>query len=700
MTFDINTNIETDTVPIDPPWLFQKKSKAAFSEWFQKTRPVIEKINEYRILTFGNNLLWYTGEFDRTVEYRWAVPGQRDSNIPHRILPRIFSHLTDLLERRVANLSRYKPAFECVPTNSEETDRVNARLLDLGLKNIFKKSAFDLSLVEAERWNAVFGEIYFGVEWNQNIGDRRGYRSYERIGDVDIYIKEPWTVLPAPKRKWDDVSWVIDIKEIIHVEEARKKYGVAIEPDGNKYIFSFNADTEVHEKREDEVVVYRVIQIPTVYNPTGRITTFITDKIVEDITEYPYSHFGFPFERHTDLDVPGRLFPMSYLQHIKPVQHVYNKLTSMMVRNMLLVGHPHIMLPVSSGAKIEDFGNRPTAIKFNGPDAPKVLTFNSIPQEFFNFRKEAKDEMGQIYGVQGVSRGAPPPGARAASMLKFYEEQEEQRASTQIIKHNDLIRRVAKKAASIMGEMYPVSGEERLIRVLGKENQYQIKKFAESKFSSEYDVVIQNSTGFSESMAGRLEEIGLIQEKCPGQLAPEQIADVLELKNTKKAYDILTAAIRQAQDENEMFLDGEEPPAPKPYQDLVIHWRQHLIFVNSSTFERSLPRDKKEIAFRHIKATEMLMEEKKLISPAFAEQLKQLPGYPAIFHPEPQKSLQNGGEGGQTQTPLPGETQPLSLSPEMMAQLGPQPSSDALSPPPEVPPNMQPGTVPPVTGLM
>lgn len=695
MSLDINPNIDASTGPITPPWLLNNKKLGEFIEWFTPAKELLEKISEYRIASHANNLLWYTGEFDRTIEYKVTVPGYRDANIPHNILPRIFSHLTDLIERRVANLSRYKPSFECVPTNMEETDRTNARLLDTALKALVRRVAFDLLLIEAERWNAVFGEVLIGVEWNPASGDRKGYRSYERIGDVDIYIKEPWTYLPEPKRKWADVTWVIDLKEIIHIEEARKRYKSNLEPDGNRHIFSFHANTGVHEKREDEVVVYRVIQRPTEVNPTGRITTIINNTIVDDVREYPYSHFEFPFERHTDLDVPGRLFAMSYLQHIKPVQHVYNKLTSMMVRNMLLVGHPHIMIPTSSGAKIEDFGNRATAIKYNPPEKPSVATFNSVPQEFFQFRREAKDEMGQIYGVQGVSRGAPPPGARAASMLRFYEEQEEQRSSAHIIKHNELIRRCMKKSASIMGEYYPASSKERLIRILGKENQYQIQKFAESKFSSEYDVIIQNSTGFSESMAGRLEEIGLIQQYCPGLLRPEQMADVLELKNTRKAYDVMTAAVRSAQYEQECFLDGKAPPPPKPYQDLIAKWNEHMIFLNTTSFEVSTPRKNKEIAFDYMTALEMLMYEKKNNNPAFAEILQTLPGFPAFFVPSPEDNAQPAAPQ------LPGGAPALggmaTLSPEMLAQPGaPQPLDMGI--PAEVPPVMGEGQVPPIPG--
>lgn len=680
----------SDLTPLKPAWsILGKKGKKETVEWFKTTRDALERLAEDRIQTYVNNILWYTGEYMRLYEQRSLIPGKLEKPLQKRILPRVFNHLYDITEQRVSRLSRYKPSFDTVPTNRETKDYKVARLIKVALQAFQRRVQMDFLMQELERWAAVCGEVYLGTEWNPHIGDRKGFRSVERIGDVDAYIKPPWTVFPAPKSRYEDVDWAIDIKEVIHIDEARKKYDKpSLEPDNKKNIFSFNED--IDEKREDEVVVWRVIQLPNNYSPNGGVCTIVNDTIVEErYDNYPYSHYGFPWERHTDIDVPGRLFAISFYQQLKPLQNVYNRLTSIMVRNALLVGHPHIMMR-KGAAKIEAFGNSATIIEYSSPEAPSIVTFNSIPQEFFQLRKEVKEEMGQISGIQGVSRGAPPSGVRAASMLKFYEEQEEQRASTQIIKHNELVRRIYLKVASIIGDYYPTSSKERLIRVVGKENQYLIESFQDSKISSEYDVIIVNSTGFSESMAARLEEVQTLLQVAPNLLSPEQIADVLELKNPQKAYDISTAALKEAEEENQIVLDGKKIPGPQPYQDLVVHWRTHMILLNSMTWERNVPDDTKEEMYAHMTATEMLMQQKAHVSPAFGKILEMLPGYPSFYNLEPslpqEKQQQQMPQGGMPMLPpeqsLGGPGGPAPIASPIPSDLPTGPSG----PPPILPP--------------
>lgn len=643
MYLEKDVDTEHRTAPIVPPWKALKDRKKAdgkdtFIDWFEETLPILEGLSESRIETFVNNQLWYTGEYDKTLEYRVVVPGRGEASVTRRTLPRIFNHLHDITEQRVSKLSRYKPGFEVVPTNAEDNDRVVSRLIKTAVDATARRVHFEFLMQEIERWVAVLGEVYLGIEWNEDIGDRKKRGSLERVGDVDVYVKPPWTVFPEPKRKWEDVKWTIDIESIMQIDEARERFNKpTLQPDNKKNIYSFNSDVE--EKREDELVIHRVIVIPCKFRPEGYVGYIANGTILKEIDGkklvYPYSHNDFPWERHTDIDVPGRLHPQSFYQHIKPIQHVYNKLTSIITRNILLTAHPHILMP-KGAAKIEAFANAPTAIEYSGPQEPRVVAWSSVPQEVFQYRTEVKNEIGQVSGIQGVSRGAPPPGARAASMLRFYEEQEEQRASTHIIKHNEFIRRSYLKMASVIGDYYPTTSKDRLIRVVGKENQYMIEKFAGVKISSEYDVIIQNSTGFSQSMAARLEEIQMIMQFAPNLLSPEQVMDVLELKNPQKAYDITTSALKKAEMENEKFIDGKFVEAPQPFEDHIVHWKTHVIFLNSPGF-MNLPQDNKDEFKQHILTTERFMEEKMKSNAAFAQQLSMITGYPVYWSVTPEE---------------------------------------------------------------
>lgn len=635
---ELLNNADTEVATFTPPWTIWKTgSKQKKEEWFKDHLYSLQKLSERRIETHVNNLLWYTGEYDKTLEYRMIIPSRGEQPIPRRVLPRIFNHLFDITEQRVSRLSRYKPSFDIVPANSgESADRSATTLTKLCLERIGRRVLIDHLMQAIERWSAVFGEVLVGIDWDKNLGDKVKRGSVERTGDVDIYIKPPWTYFPEPKAQWSDVTWCLDIWKIVHFEEARVIFNdKKIDKDGKKNIFEFNRG--LYEKRDDEVVIYRLVQKPTQFYPEGKVSFFCNDRLVDEFERYPYSHMDFPYERHTDIDVPGRLFPMSFYQQLLPIQHVYNRLTSVMVRNLLYVGHPHILNPIGSGAKREAFGNAPTEIRFNpvGGMAPSILTFKSVPQEFFQFRNEVRGEINQVSGVQGVSRGAPPPGVRAASMLRFFAEQEEQRASTLIIKHNELIRRIYQKAASLVGDYYP-QHEDRLYRIVGPEYRYLVDELDSAQLQNESEIIILNSTGFSQDMSGRLEEVALItqleKDKQEKLLTGPEIADILQLRNPQKAYDIITSAQRSAELNIELFRLGKPMPEPQIYWDLITNWRTTMIFMNSPEWQE-IGEKEREPMLDHLLQLEVLMEQRVKQSAAFAQAVSVLPGYPSVRRP-------------------------------------------------------------------
>lgn len=627
-------------MPLELPWAIWEKHGSDTQkkeDWFKITLETLQKISEERILNFANNLLWYTGEYEKTLEYRIKLPNQAEETVPRRTIPRIFNHISDITEQRVSIMSRFRPSFDVVPTNREENDRRVTKLLKISLDAIDRRTQMDLLIQNLERWTAVWGEALLGIEWNKNIGDRRSRGSIERVGDVDVFLKEPWTYFPFPCRDYAQMQACIDIEDIIHVDEARKRFDApSLEPDKDSKVFTF--DSNVLEKRPEELVVYRLIQLPSPFCPNGIVAFFVGGKLLEEETKnYPYSHNDFPWERHTDIDVPGRFFPMSAYQHIRPVQHAYNRLTSSMIRNILLTGHPHILIPQGSRVKREAMGNAPTAVTYAGQKEPKIVTFPSVPNEMFEMRKELKAEMGEIYGVQNTLRGNPPPGTRATSMLRWFEEQQEVRMGTQIAKHNELIRRSHWKMASVVGDYYPTKekgSKERLVRVLGRENQYIIESFNDAKISSEYDIVILNSTGFSRTMSGRLEEISAISqmEQQSGQaiMSPQQKAEVLETKDPGRAYDILTNSLKTAEMYCEWFLMKKPVPSPKPYWDLITHWRTLMLFMNAPEWP-SYGADIVKAVEEHLIVLEDQMQRKKAL-PSFAMKLDMLEGFPAAFN--------------------------------------------------------------------
>jgi len=604
------------------------KGEKGLLKWVGQYLPVLEQIHEPRIRRMNHNLCWYLNEISSMNSPRFMLANRQVMPIPLEAVPILISHLYDLTESRVSKLSLYKASFDVVPTHIEDSDKISARLLKPCLDAIARINSLDFLIQEAERWCGVFGEVFFKTEWDENMGDRddKGVP----VGDVRLSVKEPYWIMYEPKRDWKKVGFLLEIDDVLHLEEARLKYKMpSLEPDNTSSIYGFQNDLE-STKASDELVIYKLTYKPCEGLPNGLVAKIAGNEVLEfETKKYPYSHNDFEYDRHTDIDVPGRVFPISFYNYLIPMQHAYNKMTALIHRNIVLCSHPKWIAQKGS-VSLQSLGNTAGIAWYNpGTTPPRLEAYNSVPQDIYRHREDMRNEMQTISGTQGISRGTPPPGARAASMLKFYEEQETQRQSTKISKHNSLIVNVMTKAAGVVGDKYPIA-PERLVRTVGKFNQYDIRRLQQVKISSNYEILIQNSTGFSETKSGRIEEVGFLQEKVPGYLSPEQIADILGHATPQKAYDIITAALKLAEKENQDMMEGIPVASPMPWEDHFIHWKTHVIFMQTETFKR-LPKMFQQYFVEHVEVHEMQMDEMANNNDIARQMLQGLPNYPIFW---------------------------------------------------------------------
>ena len=675
--------LEDGAKTIIPPWVNNVvKSEKKFLQWFKDTYPILEKANQDRIEQLFNNLLWYTGQYDHSKEYRLSLGGNREEKLTPKKVPLVVNHMFDLTEQRIARLSRFKSNVKALPVNDEFEDKKSAQFADLILRQLNRQNQFDLKLQEIERWNAVFGEMYLNVEWNQRIGDKD--KKGERIGDVQYTLAPPFFKLFDSKRHYTQSKWVIEIHEVLHVEEVKKKYGKKVEADGRTSVYSYEFLKDYfHSKQTDEVVVYRFVYPPDEFLEEGAYILFTDTQVLQMADVYPYSHGKFPFVRITDIDVPNRLHGMSLFEHLKPIQHNYNKTTSLISKNIFLVAHPKIMMP-EGAAKIESMGNAATAVTFRGPIPPSVVTFAPNPPEVYAFRDKLKQEMEQVGGVYGVSRGAPPPGIRAGIALQFLEEQELQRANTSIVKHNNFIVEVNEMAIAVAGDYYKTdepADDSRLVRILGNNNQYQIKTLANVNLSGPYSIIIQNTTALSDSRAGRTQQIIDLAQNIPGLLSREQMADLLELGAPEKFYDIATAALRSAESENEEILRGEEVSAPDVYEQHIVHWKAHTIIIQGRFYKEDVPAEYKQRMAEHILVHEVFLLEAAMNNPEAAAEVRTLNGFPLFYTPTPEEQAYL--ITGQVQPPAP--PQPMGGAGMDMGQMEQMMAQGEMPMPEEIP---------------
>jgi hypothetical protein len=311
----------------------------------------------------------------------------------------------------------------------------------------------------------------------------------------------------------------------------------------------------------------------------------------------------------------------------------------MLVRNIVLASHPKWMVPAGSVA-LDRLGNDMTIVQYKGPQPPVLATAPTVPGDVFSFREKLKEEFQQISGVFGVSRGEPPPGIKAGVALQFLSEQESERYNELVLKYNDMIVGIARMTLAVCGDYYDES-DERMIRVIGKNNEWMTKFFDVAYLEKDYDVRVQNSSALPRSVAARTQTLLDLNERFPDQFTGEQVIDLLDLAQADKFIDAATVAVRAAQAENEELLRAEPDAvdegmlSPREYENHILHWREHTRAVQEYSFKFQTPPEAQDRLINHIRAHEMMMMDQSALNPLFAQELQKLALFPMFFKASP-----------------------------------------------------------------
>lgn len=638
------------TMSTTPLWVNDcHKSDKKFKDWFVKHRPIVEFFNQPRIWNQWNNLLWYTGEileFMNGVQVGSDFTGFKEKQ--RRTIPFWVNHMSDLADKRANDLASLKPNFEVSPPqdNVTEQTRTASRVVRPFLGHIRRYNNLDLLFDENERSNTLYGMSVITIDFNNKIGDRiytknsRGKIIKDEDGpkwegEVEIKRTFPWYILPFPSRIAFNSPMAIQIVEIINVEEARKKYGDnTLQPDQRDNLYSF-ASPFGSDILPDEITIYRTIHIPTETMPDGAViwSDYQGNVIKKEVKKYPYSHGGFPWEIHTDIWPEGKTFPYSILNNLKPLQWTYNLLGGMIKKSIFLTAHPKWMVPKGS-INIQSLANAITVVQHKPGQKPELARYDVVGADTTNFREDVKTNMQKLAGSFGLSNGDIPPNTRSGIQISRLQNIEKMNRSYQMGKRNDLMKRVLLKGGSVAGDYYPKQSKEHLERTFGDETTENIGVLQGKKISDQADVIIQNGSGFSDDLAGRLDEVAFAREKLPGLIPPAQEADIIGIRSANKFYDVTTAALRMAEGENEAFNDGKKVDDPIIEQDHIQHWQTHVIDMQTP-HHRMLPEKIRRRKEEHLGIHEMMMEQiaNSPTGQIFKQKLVMLERYPLVYVP-------------------------------------------------------------------
>lgn len=659
---DLLTNVDSDVEISKPIYAINFKDEKDLAEWLNCEFKRLSDVYDPYFREMFRNVKHHSMSTDLHTRTRRAA----NSNALHGAKRSTFqiNDAQDIIETRVSRNNRIKPKIDILPGNPNDPGDVSAAKEVEHLKNhLFYINNIDSLKTRVDRLRYLCGQSYVGIEWNPHKGDlhpdyvaakengeivefvnsdgeavvtRDGKRvelDNVRIGDVEVERKLPWHILPEYADSWENVEYYFEIKKK-PLEQLKREY-----PNKKKEIEEFTAETQkacdnrtisdIHSIRDGgyahEIVFFHK---KTRFVPEGLKVSFLSDLILEK-GELPYSHGKLPLVRLSDLALEGTPISIATYSHIIPIQKQKNNLDRMALKNVFLGANPKLV--VSAGTNLKQINNEHSVIQVN-PGAemmPQLLTPNPISPQVIELGQMCLDAMNRV-GSTTVARGDMPPGVTAAVAMDFMHEQEVIRESDSIAKLDEFEVELARLIIAVAGEYYEAD-DERMMRIMGNNGLYSIKRLDTANLNKSYDIRVQKGVSVPDSKAARRARVERMMEMMPNAYTMNEWAHKLGTSSDRNAIDLPALAVSLAEEESEMILRGDGEAAVESYHDHFHHWRLHYARMQSPAY-KAYPEEFRLEHEAHIHDHEYEMMQLAEKNPLFQQKISQLDAFPLFYN--------------------------------------------------------------------
>jgi hypothetical protein len=569
----------------------------------------------------------------------------------------IYNFICEMVEAKVSQRSRFKPAISVIPNNVDYSDENRAEAAKQVLTAKAQELDFESKLANGDKIEFLSGESYTYIPWNKHIGGinkvfadavaegiQPKYEDGTPIpfamnGDIDIQVLGPDRCYhQLGKKRWEDVD-DISIIEWIHVDELKADYpDKASDISATDTIYHSYFTQEERNEWTNHCLVVTYFYRPNRFMPNGAYVKYTPNCILEK-SDFPYTDKKLPVIFNTDIDVQGEITGRPFTANIEKLQRLHDMISASMARGFALSNSPKWMY-MKGTIDANKLGNQYSSLEVKGPVMPQLATFNGVPAASLDLLGWAEKGIEKASTIFGISRGEPPKGIKAAVALQFLDEQEMQRESRGMAKRQKKIIEMNKMVLSRIQQFYKKE-DGRILKYLGEDNHYLIMDLATMDLSGDFDIRIENSSSLPDSKTGKIAAI--LDLNTATQADPmfnkEQIAQMLDLGNDRRFRTQNLSAMKAAQFKLQKIINGEPFPEPRDFDDFIIEYPIFIQALRQREYKGEDQTIMKNIS-DYIMGMEFLMWKKAQMNPAFKQRVMMFNEYPVFYKVPMQAPMQ------------------------------------------------------------
>lgn len=596
---------------------YKDSTLADLDELYRKAKGVRSRFEP----TWYLNLAYYQGE-------QWVFWNRgridRPQLAPHRVTF-TDNRINGVVRTEVAKLTKQRPIFVCTPRSADTNNVQSANMAETILRYLWDEHSCTARQRSALNWSRICGAGFWKIYWDsskgesftavigpdgQPINDGNGrplnadqlgelpegiQTKTVHQGDICLEVRSPFEILPDPLATEEGLmsaEWLIE--ETVHsVEWVKARYGVELQPDAEA--IAGIAESRIMNFAGVGGDTYRGVKIREYWCPPGskhnkgRYVVWGGHKL---LYEGDSNYKSLPYVMFTGIQVPGRFWPTSIVEQLRPVQTEFNKTRSQIRENAARIGNPSLLKNRLSN--IQYFGVPGEEVLYDDTtpnSVPSFLQPPEMPSYVINEVALMESSMREISGQHEVTSGQVPPGVTAASAINLLLEQDDTRMGPDVYDMETAISNAGKMVLELVAEYF---NDQRTVRIAGEDGAWNIFDFRGSMLNGHTEVEVQAGSAFPQSKAAKQAAMRdlltiFIQNGLP--LSQRDLAKFLkdmEVGGVERLIAQYTSDETQINREN-MELSNGLPIPINNYDNDETHLEGHQEYQKGASYQKLQP---------------------------------------------------------------------------------------------------------------
>ena len=409
--------------------------------------------------------------------------------------------------RQVADLIRDDPQMTVVPNTNEDEDIKAAKVGMKVLSYFWRTSRMKRKRRELAGWIYATGNGFLDDRWNPKLGPTQidpqsGKLVY--LGDVDAGVWSPFEIiLPVVFLGDTDLHrmpWIIKAKwrTLDYIRGTYKRGNEVTAESGASSMFGADLISgrvgTVNTKIEGAVMMEYYRQ-PCIDFPNGAFIT-AANGIVLQKTDFPYNSYN--LEHFKDIDIPGVFWGRATFTEAVPLQVRWNKTNNSVDEFNQIAAKGKLLAPRGSSLETVPDDTHGEIIYFKPVmgHAPSWLQLKGLPPSMELALNMTKVSLEDLYSSHEVSRGTNKSDIRSGDMVSLLLEQD---AFGKLPSHAVFEEGLEAWGTRILKRFQDGYDGPRMIKVAGRENEFEIFAFKGSDLRNNTDVSVKRQSSMPDS---------------------------------------------------------------------------------------------------------------------------------------------------------------------------------------------------------